>query len=240
MFLDPFAVKRNMARSVNSQQTCDYILHCLKTTYKYFASPLSLPSANHKKEAKQETAPGSDVRNLDEEFLDLSSFSLLTLQSLHTSQQCEVQNGPEDSDCIIEEEEDVEECSDSDEEGEKEKVDMGKSSLSEDEEDEDVGHRRHHLDSVTTEDEEIFPVDEPSGEELLSDEEGSEYGTPASMEEDEEDVELAPGRPSTAPVQVKDERPENTHQKQVTFVYKFTRQAFTRGKVRSPTAIFPT
>uniref|UniRef100_A0A8C7X1U5 CCHC-type domain-containing protein n=1 Tax=Oryzias sinensis TaxID=183150 RepID=A0A8C7X1U5_9TELE len=227
---DPFAVKRNMARSVNSQQTCDYILHCLKTTYKYFASPLSLPSANHKKDAKQETAPGSDVRNLDEEFLDLSSFSLLTLQSLHTSQQCEVQNGPEDSDCIIEEEEDVEECSGSDEEGEKEKVDMGKSSLSEDEEDEDVGHRRHHLDSVTTEDEEIFPVDEPSGEELLSDEEGSEYGTPASMEEDEEEVELAPVRPSTAPVQVKDERPENTHQKQGTFVYKFSRQAFTRGK----------
>uniref|UniRef100_A0A3P9JJT2 CCHC-type domain-containing protein n=1 Tax=Oryzias latipes TaxID=8090 RepID=A0A3P9JJT2_ORYLA len=217
-----------MARSVNSQQTCDYILHCLKTTYKYFASPLSLSSANHKKEAKQETAPGSDVRSLDEEFLDLSSFSLLTLQSLNTSQQ--VQNGPEDSDCIIEEEEDVEECSDSDEEGEKEKVDMGKSSLSEDEEDEDVGHRRHHLDSVTTEDEEIFPVDEPSGEELLSDEEGSEYGTPASMEEDEEEVELAPVRPSTAPVQVNDERPENSHQKQGTFVYKFSRQAFTRGK----------
>ncbi|XP_024131368.1 terminal uridylyltransferase 7 isoform X2 [Oryzias melastigma] len=219
---DPFAVKRNVARSVNSQQTCDYILHCLKTTYKYFASPLSLPSANHKKEAKKESAP-----DLDDELLDLSSFSLLTLQSLNASQQYETQNDPDDSDCIIEEEV---EGSDSDEEGQKEKVDMGKSSLSEEEEDEEAERRRQHLDSFTTEEEEIFPLDELSGEELLSDEEGSINGTPASMDEEEEEVELAPVRSSSPPVQetVKDECPENKHQKQL--VYKFTRQAFTRGK----------
>lgn len=217
-----------MARSVNSQQTCDYILHCLKTTYKYFASPLSLPSANHKKEAKKEAAP-----DLDDELLDLSSFSLLTLQSLNASQQYETQNDPDDSDCIIEEEV---EGSDSDEEGQKEKVDMGKSSLSEEEEDEEAERRRQHLDSFTTEDEEIFPLDELSGEELVSDEEGSINGTPASMDEEEEEVELAPVRSSSPPVQetVKDEGPENKHQKQL--VYKFTRQAFTRGKVRSWTA----
>ncbi|CAB1454910.1 unnamed protein product [Pleuronectes platessa] len=112
---DPFAVKRNVARTVNSQQMFEYMVHCLKTTYKYFALPLNTPAANY-------------------------------------------------SDCIIEEEVEVEEYSDSDEEREKEKVDLGKSSLSEDEDEQDEdAHTRHHLDSLTTEDEEIFLVDEISG-----------------------------------------------------------------------------
>ncbi|KAM4807983.1 terminal uridylyltransferase 7 [Rhinophrynus dorsalis] len=36
---DPFSVKRNVARSLNSQLVYEYILHCLKATYKYFAMP---------------------------------------------------------------------------------------------------------------------------------------------------------------------------------------------------------
>lgn len=36
---DPFAVQRNVARTLNSQTIFDYFWHCLKTTYKYFASP---------------------------------------------------------------------------------------------------------------------------------------------------------------------------------------------------------
>ncbi|XP_069481819.1 terminal uridylyltransferase 7 isoform X2 [Ambystoma mexicanum] len=38
---DPFSVKWNAARSLNSQLVFEYILHCLRVTYKYFASPHS-------------------------------------------------------------------------------------------------------------------------------------------------------------------------------------------------------
>ncbi|KAE8633221.1 hypothetical protein XENTR_v10001819 [Xenopus tropicalis] len=34
---DPYSVKRNVARSLNSQLMYDYIFHCLRATYKYFA-----------------------------------------------------------------------------------------------------------------------------------------------------------------------------------------------------------
>ncbi|XP_053323295.1 terminal uridylyltransferase 7 [Spea bombifrons] len=36
---DPYSVKRNVARSLNSQLMYEYMLHCLKATYKYFATP---------------------------------------------------------------------------------------------------------------------------------------------------------------------------------------------------------
>ncbi|XP_043920126.1 terminal uridylyltransferase 7 isoform X2 [Protopterus annectens] len=36
---DPYSVKRNVARTVNSQLVYEYVLHCLKTSYKYFALP---------------------------------------------------------------------------------------------------------------------------------------------------------------------------------------------------------
>ncbi|MGH0166137.1 UNVERIFIED_CONTAM: hypothetical protein FKN15_001292 [Acipenser sinensis] len=36
---DPYTLKRNVARTLNSQLMYEYILHCLKTTYKYFALP---------------------------------------------------------------------------------------------------------------------------------------------------------------------------------------------------------
>ncbi|NXI59123.1 TUT7 uridylyltransferase, partial [Chloroceryle aenea] len=42
---DPYSVKRNVARTLNSQLVYEYILHCLRTTYKYFALP-------HKKSVK--------------------------------------------------------------------------------------------------------------------------------------------------------------------------------------------
>lgn len=230
-----------MARTVNSQQMYDYILHCLKTTYKYFALPLNFSAANRKRGAKQGLAQEADSKDLSEELPELSDFSQL---SLHSSQTYAAQNGPEDSDCIIEEEEEIEECSDSDEERDKEKVDLGKSSLSEDEEDEeeqdedgniDAGtHDRPHLDSFTTEDEEIFQVDEISGDELLSDEEGPDLDTPGSMdEEEEEELDLEPARLSPPPPEgtIKDEGPDSKIQKQSRLAYEFTRQAFTRGKV---------
>uniref|UniRef100_A0A8D3DR36 CCHC-type domain-containing protein n=1 Tax=Scophthalmus maximus TaxID=52904 RepID=A0A8D3DR36_SCOMX len=206
---DPFAVKRNVARTVNSQQMFEYIVHCLKTTYKYFALPLNAPAANCKTDARRGPIQGANTN-------DLSDFSQLTIESQRAGQPKAVENGPEDSDCIIEEEEEVEEYSDSDEEREKEKADLGKSSLSEDEEepDEDVDTQvRRHLDSFTTEDEDIFPVDEISGEDLLSDEEGPDLDTPGSMEEEEEEEEeeLAPCSLSLPPLEdaIKDQSLEN-------------------------------
>lgn len=218
----------------------DYILHCLKSTYKYFALPLSANAANHKREAKQ----GYDQGDSTKDVTCLSDLSRLSLQSQQTSPGHTADNGPEDSDCIIEEEEEVEGCSDSDEDKEKEKVDPGKGSLSEDEDeeeqDEDVdtdnnARDRQHLDSFTTEEEEIFPVDEISGEDLLSDEEAPDLDTPGSLDEDEEEeeVDLAPDRLSPRPGEDRTEgesvakkTPNQTKQS-----YEFTRQAFTRGKV---------
>ncbi|KAM9744192.1 terminal uridylyltransferase 7 isoform 1-T1 [Menidia menidia] len=226
---DPFAVKRNVARTVNSQKMYDFILHCLKSTYKYFALPHNTPAARQKRVAKQGPSQGANAKTSTEEVSGLSDFSRLTLQPGHSSQANTSENGPEDSDCIIEEE--VEECSDSDEEREKEKADLGKSSLSEDDEDEDEQDAgtcdRQHLDSLTTEDEEIFQVDEISGEELLSDEEGPDFD---NEEEEEEEVELGPVGLSSPPSEdaVKDESSEKEKPNQL--VYVFTKQAFTRGK----------
>lgn len=219
MWSDPFAVKRNVARTVNSQQMFEYILHCLKTTYKYFALPLNAPA-------------GPKAKGLSDGLV--SGFSQLGVQSQHADHHKPKENGPEDSDCIIEEEEEVEEYSDSEEEREKEKADLGKSSLSEDEEDEDVERRnRRHLDSFTTEEEEIFPVDEISGEELLSDEEGPDLDTAGSGDEDDEEVELTPVKTLTPQLEdtVGNESPEPQTPKGKKFSYEFSKQAFSRGKV---------
>lgn len=212
----------------------DYILHCLKSTYKYFALPLSASAANHKRKAEQGHNQGAN----SEEVTCSSEFSQLSLQSQRTSPSHTADNGAEDSDCIIEEEEDV--CSDSDEEKEKNVVDLGKGSLSEDEEDEEQDEdvdtdNRPHLDSFTTEEDDIFPVDEISGEDLLSDEEAPDLDTPGSLDDDDEEEELcmATDRHSPQPPedQTEDERVENKTPNQTKLSYEFTRQAFTRGKV---------
>ncbi|NXU51729.1 TUT7 uridylyltransferase, partial [Turnix velox] len=36
---DPYSVRRNVARTLNSQLVYEYVLHCLRVTYKYFALP---------------------------------------------------------------------------------------------------------------------------------------------------------------------------------------------------------
>uniref|UniRef100_A0A2I3GU01 Terminal uridylyl transferase 7 n=1 Tax=Nomascus leucogenys TaxID=61853 RepID=A0A2I3GU01_NOMLE len=43
---DPYSVKRNVARTLNSQPVFEYILHCLRTTYKYFALPHKITKSN--------------------------------------------------------------------------------------------------------------------------------------------------------------------------------------------------
>lgn len=238
---DPFAVKRNVARSVSSQQMYEYIVHCLKTTYKYFALPPNAAAAALKKGRKGAKAAA------EEPLPDLRLLGIQPQDGLPTKAE---ENGPDDVDCIIEEEEEeeAEEYSDSDEDRDHEKVDVGKSSVSEDEEDEDASTLgRQHLDSFTTE-EEIFPVDEISGEDLLSEEEGPDADTSGSADEDEEeeeleeveDVELAPvnSLPAASEDSAKGGSQEDpaVPPKPKKLSYDFTKQAFTRGKVGSVSA----
>ncbi|XP_066471809.1 terminal uridylyltransferase 7 [Tiliqua scincoides] len=46
---DPYSVKRNVARTLNSQLVYEYILHCLRATYKYFALPHKQNTTNNQK-----------------------------------------------------------------------------------------------------------------------------------------------------------------------------------------------
>uniref|UniRef100_A0A674K435 RNA uridylyltransferase n=1 Tax=Terrapene triunguis TaxID=2587831 RepID=A0A674K435_9SAUR len=46
---DPYSVKRNVARTLNSQLVYEYILHCLRATYKYFALPHKKPTKSSPK-----------------------------------------------------------------------------------------------------------------------------------------------------------------------------------------------
>uniref|UniRef100_A0A8C0H8Y5 Terminal uridylyl transferase 7 n=1 Tax=Chelonoidis abingdonii TaxID=106734 RepID=A0A8C0H8Y5_CHEAB len=46
---DPYSVKRNVARTLNSQLVYEYILHCLRSTYKYFALPHKKPTKSSPK-----------------------------------------------------------------------------------------------------------------------------------------------------------------------------------------------
>ncbi|ELK35754.1 Terminal uridylyltransferase 7 [Myotis davidii] len=43
---DPYSVERNVARTLNSQPVFEYILHCLRTTYKYFALPQKITKSS--------------------------------------------------------------------------------------------------------------------------------------------------------------------------------------------------
>ncbi|NXR79831.1 TUT7 uridylyltransferase, partial [Pycnonotus jocosus] len=60
---DPYSVKRNVARTLNSQLVYEYILHCLRATYKYFALP-------HKKSAKWSKIPSSNASEENSQMLN--------------------------------------------------------------------------------------------------------------------------------------------------------------------------
>ncbi|XP_028313521.1 terminal uridylyltransferase 7 isoform X2 [Gouania willdenowi] len=220
---DPFSVKRNVARTLKNQQMYDYVMHCLKTTYMYFGSPLHAHNVEMGKGPTQRANAGEDVSGLSDFYLlNLKpEFDLLSLKPEFTSQPEALENGPEDSDCIIEEE--VEEFSDSNDDVDKGELDQGRNCVSEEEDEvlieevfSDVG--RSHLDSFTTEDEEVLIGDQVSGEELLSDDEGPDVDTPGSLDEDE-----------THPTNTSNKN-ENKSGKRSRYVYKFSRQAFTAGK----------
>ncbi|XP_062307775.1 terminal uridylyltransferase 7 [Osmerus eperlanus] len=220
---DPFAVKRNVARTLNSQQMFEYILHCLKNTYKYFALPLNTAPANHKlgrpKPSNHKPEKGSDS-SLEVGLGPLSDeqglpSSLDSLSLAESAKGHKGESGSQDSNCVVEEEEEVGEgYSESDKEKERESADLGNSSLSEEEEEEEEEvYGREHLNSFTTEDEELFQLDEVSGDEPLSDEEG-----PCQEEEGEETVEKE--RETSGKIMEALDK----------LCYEFNKQAFTRGK----------
>ncbi|KAM9214251.1 terminal uridylyltransferase 7 isoform 2-T2 [Leptosomus discolor] len=60
---DPYSVKRNVARTLNSQLVYEYILHCLRATYKYFALP-------HKKSAKLSKKSSPNANEEKSQILD--------------------------------------------------------------------------------------------------------------------------------------------------------------------------
>ncbi|XP_077330955.1 terminal uridylyltransferase 7 isoform X2 [Lithobates pipiens] len=55
---DPYSVKRNVARSLNSQLVFEFMLHCLKATYKYFAMPQNKSQKLTKKKPTNSTLKG--------------------------------------------------------------------------------------------------------------------------------------------------------------------------------------
>ncbi|KAK9519752.1 hypothetical protein VZT92_022461 [Zoarces viviparus] len=63
---DPFALKRNVARSLNSQMVFEYIQERLRTAYKYFACP-QRRSTGGRQRAKKADKQGAKLKELEEE-----------------------------------------------------------------------------------------------------------------------------------------------------------------------------
>ncbi|KAM6958788.1 terminal uridylyltransferase 7 [Aplochiton taeniatus] len=208
---DPFAVRRNVARTLNSQKMYEYFMHCLKTTYKYFALPLNPPNPNLLAEPNAVTNRTTPPSQRSARGLEPQTAMRPAEESLQ-----------QDSDCI---EEEVEE------ESEKEEPFMN--SLSEDEEDDDQDKdgeeddqdenvdRRRHVNSLT--EEEMFPLDDK----VVFDKEGLALETPSSAEDEEELACTPPPGPSVEDSQ----QLHRNKKKDLRQAYRFSRALFTRGKV---------
>ncbi|XP_053152190.1 terminal uridylyltransferase 7 isoform X2 [Hemicordylus capensis] len=73
---DPYSVKRNVARTLNSQLVYEYILHCLRATYKYFALP-------HKQSTKHNQKKSLDSLVLLEPEKNAFRHDFIDVQSAH-------------------------------------------------------------------------------------------------------------------------------------------------------------
>uniref|UniRef100_A0A9J7YPT6 RNA uridylyltransferase n=1 Tax=Cyprinus carpio carpio TaxID=630221 RepID=A0A9J7YPT6_CYPCA len=199
---DPFAVQRNVARTLNSQMMFDYMLHCLKTTYKYFASPSkstagkfssnsqtdkSVNAVNHVDSVKRSTkVPAEDLERSH------------ARSSLHSAEELE------DSDCMIELEQDEEEEADSDMETEGEE---------EEDEDDDIELAGSGCDHSG---DEIFPF-----EREMSDDVGSDVAYP-------EEAASIPDKPKAE--FSKSESPVGAQAGPEGFQYVFSKRFFSNGK----------
>ncbi|XP_059400915.1 terminal uridylyltransferase 7-like isoform X2 [Carassius carassius] len=97
---DPFAVQRNVARMLNSQMMFEYLVHCLKTTYKYFASPWK-STAGKVSSSGQSGRSGTATNHVDsvKRSPRVSTEDLKRSGARSSPQSAEEL---EDSDCVIE------------------------------------------------------------------------------------------------------------------------------------------
>uniref|UniRef100_A0A672PUV2 RNA uridylyltransferase n=1 Tax=Sinocyclocheilus grahami TaxID=75366 RepID=A0A672PUV2_SINGR len=109
---DPFAIQRNVARTLNSQMMFDYMLHCLKTTYKYFASPSK--STAGKVRSNSQTDKSVNAVNHIDSVKRSTKVPAENLERSHARSSPHSAEELEDSDCMIELEQDEEEEADSD------------------------------------------------------------------------------------------------------------------------------
>ncbi|XP_048045788.1 terminal uridylyltransferase 7 [Megalobrama amblycephala] len=197
---DPFAVQRNVARTLNSQTMFDYFWHCLKTTYKYFSSPSkskagkvrsnsqsdkSVSGVNHVVSVKRSTkVPAEDLNRSH------------ARSSPHSTEELE------DSDYMIEQEDEEEADSDMDTEGEDEEEDDG---------DDDI-----ELDESGHSGDEIFPFDREMSDDVTSD-----VGDP-------EEAASVPNKPKAE--LTKSESPVGTQSDLEGVHYVFTKRVFSDGK----------
>ncbi|EMP41232.1 Terminal uridylyltransferase 7 [Chelonia mydas] len=104
---DPYSVKRNVARTLNSQLVYEYILHCLRATYKYFALPHKKPTKSSPKkplnvneETSQRLEPekdaikhdATDTQNVADQMGEVVAADCINIidRSIDTPQACTV------------------------------------------------------------------------------------------------------------------------------------------------------
>ncbi|XP_062399604.1 terminal uridylyltransferase 7 [Sardina pilchardus] len=231
---DPFAVGRNIARTMISQPMFDYFLHCLKTTYKYFSLRPAHPAANHKPRSQPSPKESSTPRKASGEAKPKACRELNHVQSGVRNLR-ETSKGSsrrrQNSNCLAQEEpEEDEESSDLLEEDESEEED--------DSEEEEVMNReekRWEPFQVTAEEEGLFALDEELSEEHPSDSEREE-----EVEEEEEDTLLseeespADSTPLSRPHSFTPSKYGSAEKSAEALLnglhYHFTKQAFTLGK----------
>ncbi|NWX88384.1 TUT7 uridylyltransferase, partial [Nothoprocta pentlandii] len=76
---DPYSVKRNVARTLNSQLVYEYILHCLRATYKYFALPHKKNTKFNKKIPSKVTEENSHTQDPGEDAIKHANSELQNL-----------------------------------------------------------------------------------------------------------------------------------------------------------------
>ncbi|NXC87719.1 TUT7 uridylyltransferase, partial [Cercotrichas coryphoeus] len=122
---DPYSVKRNVARTLNSQLVYEYILHCLRATYKYFALPhkksakwSKMPSSNESEEKSQMVDHGKDaIKHEDSDLQNLGSrTNTAIVEDCITENTCMPKEHKIELPAMVNEH-DIETCSTSDFEG---------------------------------------------------------------------------------------------------------------------------
>ncbi|XP_025944205.1 terminal uridylyltransferase 7 isoform X12 [Apteryx rowi] len=76
---DPYSVKRNVARTLNSQLVYEYILHCLRATYKYFALPHKKTTKFSKKSPPNASEEKSQILDLEKDAIKHENSELQNL-----------------------------------------------------------------------------------------------------------------------------------------------------------------